>query len=92
MVQWLGLQASNAAGTDSNPRQGTKIPHAERHSPEKKEVVIYLRLTAVVQLLIFGKSFSTPWTLAHQASLFMEVSRQDYWSGLHFLLQGIFLT
>ena len=32
----------------------------------------------------------TPWTLAHQAPLFMEFSRQEYWSGCHFLLQGIF--
>ena len=26
--------------------------------------------------------FVTPWTVAHQASLFMEFSRQEYWSGL----------
>ena len=26
--------------------------------------------------------FVTPWTLAHQAPLFMEFSRQEYWSGL----------
>ena len=24
----------------------------------------------------------TPWTVAHQASLSMEFSRQEYWSGL----------
>ena len=34
----------------------------------------------------------TPWTVACQAPLFMEFSRQEYWSGLPFLLQGIFLT
>ena len=26
----------------------------------------------------------TPWTVAHQASLDMEFSRQEYWSGLPF--------
>ena len=31
-----------------------------------------------------------PWTVAHQAPLFMEFSRQEYWSFCHFLLQGIF--
>ena len=36
--------------------------------------------------------FSTPWTLAYQASLSMGFSRQEYWSGCHFLLQGIFPT
>ena len=31
--------------------------------------------------------FVTPWTVAHQAPLFMGFSRQEYWSGCHFLLQ-----
>ena len=34
----------------------------------------------------------TPWTVAHQAPLSMGFSRQEYWSGLPFLLQGIFPT
>ena len=29
-----------------------------------------------------------PWTLAHQAPLSMEFSRQEYWSGLPFLSPG----
>ena len=29
-------------------------------------------------------SFSTPWIIAHQASLSMGLSRQEYWSGLPF--------
>ena len=28
--------------------------------------------------------FVTQWTVTHQASLFMEFSRQEYWSGLPF--------
>ena len=36
--------------------------------------------------------FATPWTGACQAPLSMEFSRQEYWSGLHALLQGIFPT
>ena len=28
--------------------------------------------------------FTTPWTIAHQASLSMKFSRQEYWSGLPF--------
>ena len=31
-------------------------------------------------------------TLSHQASLSKGFSRQEYWSGLPFLLQGIFPT
>ena len=36
---------------------------------------------------------ATPWTLAHQPPLsMMGLSRQEYWSGFHSLLQGIFPT
>ena len=35
--------------------------------------------------------FVTLWTVARQAPLSMGFSRQEYWSGLHALLQGIFL-
>ena len=28
--------------------------------------------------------FVTPWTVAHQAPLFIGFSRQEYWSGLSF--------
>ena len=28
--------------------------------------------------------FAAPWTVAHQASLSMEFSRQEYWSGVSF--------
>ena len=32
------------------------------------------------------------WTAVHQAPLSMGLSRQEYWSGSHSLLQGIFPT
>ena len=31
--------------------------------------------------------FATPWAVAHQDTLFMEFSRQEYWSGGHFFLR-----
>jgi len=37
-------------------------------------------------------SFTTAWTVAHQAPLSMEFSRQEYWTGFHFLLKGNFST
>ena len=36
-------------------------------------------------------SFVTLWTIALQAPLSMAFPRQEYWNGLPFLLQGIFL-
>ena len=41
--------------------------------------------TYVSQSSDFG---STPWTVAHQAPLSMEFSRQEYWSGLPFPSPG----
>ena len=45
-----------------------------------------------VKSLSHVRLFVTPWTVAHQAPQSMEFSRQEYWSGLPFLLQGIFPT
>ena len=36
------------------------------------------------QLLSSVQLFATPWTVAHQASLSMEFSGQEYWSELPF--------
>ena len=45
-----------------------------------------------VKSLSHLKLFATPWTVAYQAPPSMGFSRQEYWSGLHFLQQGIFLS
>ena len=36
--------------------------------------------------------FATLWTVAHQSPLSMGFSKQEHWTGCHFLLQGIFST
>ena len=41
---------------------------------------------------VMSHSFAKPWTVALQDPLFMAIPRQEYWSGLPFLFQGIFLT
>ena len=41
---------------------------------------------------VMPDSFVTPCTVARQAPLSMGFSRQEYWSGLHFLFRGIFWT
>ena len=40
--------------------------------------------TVCAQSLSRIQLFLTPWTIAHQAPLSMEFSRQEYWSGLPF--------
>ena len=44
--------------------------------------------TPVHHQLVVSNSFVTPWTVACQAPLSMEFSRQAYWSGLTFPSQG----
>ena len=41
-------------------------------------------------MLSVVSDFTTPWTIAHQVPLFMEFSRQNYWSGLPFPPPGDF--
>ena len=48
--------------------------------------------TESVSRSTMSDSFATLWTIACQAPLFMEFSRQEYWSGLPFPSPGIFWT
>ena len=60
--------------------------------------VLIIRQLHSSPVLVKVKSLSrvwlcaTPWTAGRQAPLSMGFSRQEYWSGLHFILQGIFPT
>ena len=49
-------------------------------------------LLVIVQLLSHVRLFATPWTVAHQASLSMGFSKQEYWCRLPISPPGIFLT
>ena len=49
---------------------------------------LFVCLFVFVQLLSRVQFFVTPWTVAHQAPLFMEFSWQEYWAGLLFPTPG----
>ena len=51
-------------------------------------VNVYLK--GKVKSLSHVQLFATPWTVACQAPLPMEFSRQEHWSGCHFFVQGFF--
>ena len=60
---------------------------------EIHHVPSFFFLTFYLIFLLFSRkvvsnSFVTPWTVAGQASLSMDFSRQEYWSGLPFLSPG----
>ena len=46
--------------------------------------VQYLKANVCVQLLSYVQLFAAPWTVAHEAPLSMEFSRQEYWSRVPF--------
>ena len=50
--------------------------------------IIGVRAQSLSRVWLFG----TPWTVVRQPPLSVGFSRQEYWSGCHFLLQGIFPT
>ena len=45
-------------------------------------------ISVKVKSLSHVRLFLTPWTVAYQAPLSMEFSRQEYWSGLLFPSPG----
>ena len=55
-------------------------------------VFLFISYFYCVCLLSHVQLFVTLWTVAPQAPLSMGFSRQDYWSGLPCLLQGMFPT
>ena len=50
------------------------------------------KIKVKVKLLSRVQLFATLWTVAHQALLSPGFPRQEYWSGLPFPSQGVFLT
>ena len=75
---------------------GSKIIADGDYSHEIKKHLLLGRKAVTnlvkVKSLSRVRLFATPWTVAYQAPPSMGFSRQGYWSGFHFLLQGIFLT
>ena len=98
----LGLQHLNLGGTQTfSPWHFTPTPkfmffsQAKKHSfhPNSlKSLIPASTLKSKVQSEMKSLSrvrlFASPWTVAHQAPLSMEFSRQEYWSGLTFSSPG----
>ena len=66
------------------------LTHLETLVPSHTESLAFANV--VVQLLSCVQLFMTPWIVALQLSLSMGFPGQEHWSGLYFLLQGIFPT
>ena len=55
-------------------------------------LILTYMCTCVLSRFSHVQLFATPCTIAHQAPLPMGFSKQEYWSGLPRLIQGIFPT
>ena len=62
--------------------------------PEAENTVTVSHCKAIAKICVLRhlvvSDSATPWMVARQAPLSMGLSKQEYWSGLPFLLQGIF--
>ena len=71
----------------------TQLKQLSTHTTEIHDISVLLNNYKVcAQSVSHVWLFRTAWTGAHQALLSMEFSRQEYWSGLPFPLQGMFPT
>ena len=91
---WRPLVLSSEVSTTQSDSRGSQSRVKRRNkrwrwgwSEEKGGIVaevegrvLGLALSMCAQSVI--PDFATPWTVAHQAPLSMEFSRQEYWSGL----------
>ena len=76
---------SQCRGPGFDPWSGNEVLHAATKtqcSQVNKYLAIMRKPIERAQLLSCVWFFATPWTIACQAPLFMEFSRQEYWSGL----------
>ena len=53
-----------------------------KRGPELNKIIIIGKKSAMLSCFSRVQLCATPWTVAHQAPLPMELSRQEYWSGL----------
>ena len=83
--QWLRVLPASGSWLPAICAVGIHLAQElTRHPPIKERECVVLSGFSRVRLL------ATPWMVARQASLSVGLSRQEHWSGCHFLLQGIF--
>ena len=81
----LSLDRSELLKKVRNPRknQGEDLSVSSEIKKKKKPECAIYHACCVLSCLSCIWLLVIPWTVAHQAPLSMEFSRQEYWSGLH---------
>ena len=78
-----------AVGEEAAMTASVRIPSAHLRRPDSGLCTISgisgsSELLCVLSHFSYSRLFVTPWNVAHQASLSMGSSRQEYWDGLPF--------
>ena len=73
----------------SQPRDRTQVSHTGGRffaiwATKGIQKFLNTGCVCVLSRSVMSDSFAAPWTIAHQAPLSLEFSRQEYWSGLPF--------
>ena len=91
-LEWVAVPFSRRS---SQPRDGTQVSHIAGRfftSWVTREAQTENYLTELTHVVLLNQLcltlFETPWTVAHQVTLSMEFSRQEYCSGLPFPSPG----
>ena len=66
--------------------------YTHTHFPFHMPLYLFDHIMCMLSCFNRVQLYATLWTAAYQAPLSMGFSRQEYWSELEVLLQGIFLT
>ena len=83
---WSGLLCP-PPGDLPNPGTGLSSPALQVDSlPAEAPVKLNSKGKVKVKSISLVQLFATPWTVAHQTPPSMEFFRQEYWSGLPFLV------
>ena len=80
----IQLKSSGLEDLPSHPSIQAQLPSGAKH----KSIQTDSHHRVLAQSLSHVQFFATPWTVAHQALLSMEFSKQECWSGLPFLPPG----
>ena len=74
-----------------SPAEDPPCPHGRAQSHPQPQLSTQVKRVPFVHCMLSHSVVSdsaTPWTVAHQAPLSMEFSRQEYWNGLPFPTPG----
>ena len=93
IMEWIAISFSRGSSQPRDQTQvfyvscaGRQVVYHQCHLGSPYIFVKPLKSLSCVRL------FVTPWTVAYHAPPSMGFSRQEYWSGCHFLLQEFFPT